>query len=140
MTFTYQDVLDAARKVVAEKGADYVYPRNMGGAGYGQGVPKGKGPVYAEGEIPSCLVGHVIYALDPEAFANLAAVEAELGTVSAEDLTLGVCYDAEEDDEYGYLPSDFWDVEAEALMNTAQNYQDRGKPWGDSLALAEDGG
>lgn len=137
MTFTRQDVLEAARKIVAEKGPDYVYPRNSinGGGGYGTNT----GPVYAEDGKPSCLVGHVVHALDPEAFAHLASVEEAYGTEAAESLTYhGFDSDAEDESNYHYLPEDFWDVEAETLMNSAQTSQDVGNPWGVALAQAED--
>lgn len=135
MTFTRQEVLDAANKAIAEKGADYVYPRaSTAGNGYGSK----DGPVYAEGDSPSCLVGHVIYALDPEAFAHLAAVEARNGSEAADQLTWFHYGEHGEEATYGYLPEDFWDSEAEALMTLAQSHQDHGIPWGDALARAED--
>ena len=144
MTLTRQDVLDAARKIVAEKGPDYVYPRNsVTGTGYnGGGYGGANGPVYAEDGKPSCLVGHVIHALDPEAFAHLAAVEEVYGTESADNLTYQAFNSGNRNEgdgeSYHYLPWDFWDAEAEVLMNQAQTYQDVGKAWGDALAQAED--
>ena len=141
MTFTRQDVLDAARKIVAEKGPDYVYPRNsVTGTGYnGSGYGGANGPVYAEGGKPSCLVGHVVHALDPEVFAHLAAVEEVRGTESADNLTYyGFSSEMEDEGNYWYVPEDFWNEEAQQLMNQAQHYQDAGTPWGDALARAED--
>lgn len=115
MTFTLEDVLNAAREVVAEKGEDYVYPGASMGA-----------CVYSEADdTPSCLVGHVIYRLDPEAFLQVAEIEATEGTTAAGGL-----------EEDGYLPEGFWDEEAQEAMVAAQASQDNGWPWGYALKEA----
>ena len=119
MTFTLEDVLNAAREVVAERGEDYVYSNSLNEGGSGKCV-------YAnEDGTPSCLVGHVIHRLDPNVFKNLAEKEFADDTTAAELLTV------EE-----YVPTDFWEMEAEAAMNTAQAYQDDGLPWGTALKAA----
>lgn len=119
MTFTLEDVLNAAREVVAEKGADYVYPNSIVGGGDGVCVYAG------EDSAPSCLVGHVIYRLDPEAFLQVAEIEATEGTTAAGGL-----------EEDGYLPEGFWDEEAQEAMVAAQASQDNGWPWGYALKEA----
>ena len=114
MTFTLEDVLNAAREVVAEKGEDYVYSGPGGSCVYAN-----------EDGTPSCLVGHVIHRLDPNVFKHLAEKEFVDDTTAAELLTV------EE-----YVPYEFWDMEAERAMNTAQEHQDDGVPWGTALKAA----
>lgn len=115
--FTLDQVLDAAREVVDGRGSDYVYP----GAG--------SACFYATSdEKPSCLVGHVIFKLDPEAFATIATAEREgCESKAAQDLI----YD-------NWLPDNFWTDDAIAAMQYAQVAQDEGATWGDALAAAED--
>lgn len=115
--FTLDQVLDAAREAVNEKGSEYIYP----GAG--------SACFYATyNEKPSCIVGHVIFKLDPEAFATIATAEREGGeSKAATDL------------EYSdWLPDNFWTADAATAMQYAQVAQDEGATWGDALAAAED--
>lgn len=118
MTFTREDVLKAARKVVEDVGPDYIYP----------GPDEGEPCLYAVNGAPSCLVGHVIALLDPEEFKRLAAVEKDLGTEAANFLH----------HQDRYLPHYFWTDEAAEFMQVVQNHQDARKTWGTSLAIAED--
>lgn len=124
--FTLETVLTVAREVVAEKGEDYVYPRSE---------KKSRNPVtsridevcqYAYEGRPSCLVGHVIYRLDPDAFSSVMESEAKYGPAAAAELVLE-----------GILPEDFWDAEAENAMQEAQVAQDKGATWGRALDTAE---
>lgn len=109
--FTLDDVLNAARKIVEEKGGDYVYNT------------EGHGCVYAANGSPSCLVGHVIHALDPAAFSLVEEWEAESkGSETALSLR-----------KRGWLPKDFWTNDAEKVMQAMQDSQDEGNNWG--LAL-----
>lgn len=110
-TFGVDDVLGAARQIVS--GAeDFVY---------------GGSCVYAEGGAPACLVGHVVHALDPETFRDLAEAEFVNGGEFADNLT----------DRGRYLPSDFWTPEAAEVMREAQRVQDDRHPWGEALDEAE---
>lgn len=121
--FTKEQALEALRKAVKLKGEDYVYPEEekfMSSCRYA--TDEGK---------PSCIVGHVVNILDPEAFAHLAAVEAEQGTTAAEDLTHSGYDDS-------YLPVDFWDRDTARVLGIAQAQQDIGSKWGDALGTAED--
>lgn len=120
--FTKEQALEALRKAVKLKGEDYVYPEEekfMGSCRYAND----------EGS-PSCIVGHVVYILDPEAFKHLAAVEAEQETTAVEDLTIAY--------EGSYLPEDFWDRATARVLQEAQSKQDTGSKWGDALGAAED--
>lgn len=115
MTFTREDVLNAARMVVAEKGENYIYERQL--CRYAD--KNGK---------PSCFVGHVVYILDPEAFAQLAKHEDEYGTESVKFL-MG-------DDDY--LPVRFWSHQAAEFLSVVQDRQDGRATYGEALAYAED--
>lgn len=131
MTFTYEDVIEAAREVVAEKGASYSYeyplveyedeetgePHMMESPECLYAAPDGA---------PSCIVGHVVAKLDAEAFEQLKRAEIRYGAEVAGKLT-----------KLEYLPEDFWDVEAETAMAYAQAKQDSGRPWGEALDAAE---
>lgn len=120
MTFTLEDVLNATRAVVAEKGEDYVYSNSVAEGGNGSCV-------YAnEDGTPSCLVGHVIHRLDPEVFKRLAKDEAESGSQVALDLIPA-----------GYIPEGFWEESAEHAMQEVQIHQDIGRTWGEALKTAE---
>lgn len=66
-----REINEAIKKALAEKGGDYVYERvihEKTGSG---------GCVYAVGDAPSCIVGHVLNALDPEMFKRVAEWEQE---------------------------------------------------------------
>lgn len=115
--FTLDDVLQAANEVVNEKGHDYVYDPSKN--------PDG-GCVYAVHGTPSCLVGHVIYRLDPAIFAGLAKWERQEGSEAASHLR-----------KRGWLPGDFWTDEAEFAMQRGQDSQDAGEPWGYAIVAAE---
>mgnify|MGYP003441213565 CR=1 FL=1 len=113
--FTLDDVLNATRKIVEEKGGDYRYD------------PEGHGCLYAADGTPSCLVGHVINALDPEAFTILAGMEADRSmSMPAVELRDG-----------DWLAEDFWSDDAEVAMQAAQDAQDSGLTWGQAVYAAE---
>ena len=113
--FTLDDVLNATRKIVEERGGDYVYDSESHGC------------VYAVGGTPSCLVGHVINALDPEAFASLAEMEADrIMSMPVAELRDG-----------DWLAEDFWSDDAEVAMQAAQDAQDSGLTWGQAVYAAE---
>lgn len=116
-TFTLDEVLDAARAVVDEVGRDYIYDS--------------RDCRYANDDgSPSCLVGHVIHRLDPEAFAKIADREqGSLIGLMASALT-----------GRGWLPVGFWTVEAANAMQYAQWAQDLRQPWGLALFEAENAG
>lgn len=116
--FTLEQVLEATRTLVEEKGEDFVYSPVDGFAG--------GDCVYAVDGNPSCLVGHVIFRLDAEAFKHLAELERERGSVAAADLVGG-----------GYLRQSFWTSDAAMAMQEAQATQDEGLPWGRALYEAE---
>lgn len=114
--FSLDDVLEAARAIVSEKGESYIYPRVRGRC------------LYADGEGgPSCLVGHVINRLDPQAFDKVAQCERDRETRTATNLISSE-----------FLDSDFWTHDAEWAMHIIQLRQDEGAPWGEALACAED--
>ena len=114
--FTIDDVMAAMQAVVAEKGEDYVYPH----AG-----PGGMDCVYAEDGMPSCIVGHVIYRLDPKEFAKVVELENRSGSAPATSLQ-----------DEGYISKGMFDDETEQFLYHAQSQQDAGKTWGEALSRA----
>lgn len=116
MTFTKKDVLQAMSEVVAEVGEDRVYQ-----------IPKGAyNCVYTDNGEPSCLIGHVINKLDPEAFRELRRADAAYTGIAALALQEG-----------GYLPQKFWTKSAMAVASSAQRAQDQGNTWGEALGQAK---
>lgn len=119
--FGLADVLTAMRKIVKREGEGYVYDNDRGS--------EDKGCYYATtNNAPSCLIGHVIYALDPEQFIAIAIREDERNeSTQALDLTRD-----------GWIPRDFWSPDAESAAQEAQRVQDLGQTWGEALSVAED--
>lgn len=107
-TFTDQQITEALEKVV-KGNEDYIYD---------SGRPKGDGCFYGttEGE-PSCIVGHVIHALSPEAFEKI---------INAEVLDSFVVRGA-----IRYADGEFnISTEARDALEKAQEAQDGGATWG----------
>lgn len=117
--FTLEQVLEATRAVVEEKGDSYVYPTTKANPYCVYADVKGN---------PSCLVGHVVNRLDPEAFEQLRRSE-----VAARSLSIG----ADAIRFRGWIPQNFWGDDADAAMIAAQCEQDSGEPWGHALYAAE---
>lgn len=108
--YTNAEINAALRKALDEKGEDYVYEHWSGSCDYAR-----------KGE-PSCIVGHVLHALDPEMFEDVASHELDPGSG---DLTFdAVAADLE-------LPFDSDQITA---LRNVQAIQDLGRPWGDSVA------
>lgn len=63
-TYTNAEINAALKAAVEEKGESYTYPARIGGC------------FYEDGGQPSCIVGHVLYNLDPEMFQRVAEWEA----------------------------------------------------------------
>lgn len=63
-TYTNAEINAALKAAVEEKGEDYTYPSTLMGC------------FYQESGQPSCIVGHVLYSLDPEMFQRVAEWEA----------------------------------------------------------------
>lgn len=121
--FTLEDVLRETRAVVIEKGSDYVYPESEKKL---RSFGDDKVCQYSHDGNPSCLVGHVIHRLDPDAFQSVMENELRYGAAEAGELMT-----------VNYLPEDFWDDEAEEAMSAAQLAQDKGATWGRALFEAE---
>lgn len=113
--FSLEQVLQAAREVVEEKGEDYVYE-----------YPDCK---YAVNGTPACIVGHVVNRLDPAVFEFLATKE-ETESTGSEIVTSLT--------SRGWLDRNFWSHDAQVAMSVAQSCQDVGETWSAALAAAED--
>ncbi len=105
--FSDKQVYEAAVAAGEARGEDYVYKKVGGNCVYG---------VYGE---PSCLVGQIVYNLDPDLFAALEAEDIQRRR-DGEDTT---CNDMPS------LADKFSPRQMEALRR-AQGYQDLGYTWG----------
>jgi hypothetical protein len=119
MTLNRDAVSETLHKIVEETGPDYVYQ-----------IPEGTygDCVYADPVTgaPSCIVGHVVAALDPEAFERMAKFEDEAGPftiMSAIDPNDWARVDVG-------LEVDSADLRSALAM--AQEAQDRGMTWGEA--------
>jgi hypothetical protein len=113
--FTLEQVLQATREVVEEKGDGYIYSDEHADC------------KYAVDGMPACIVGHVVNRLDPAQFEFLAAKEEE--SHSSEIVCLL--------ESRGWLDQNFWSSDAERAMGFAQAKQDVGETWSTALAAAE---
>lgn len=118
--------IDTCRAIVAES-PDTVYT-----------APKGNGCVYAQlkedGEWePSCLVGQVIYRIDPELFDRLFVDGADdYGDRTSNEERI---VDVNEFEASNGRP--ILDDATLAFATSIQNAQDGGKTWRDALSVAE---
>lgn len=134
--FTRDAVSEALHAAVAAKGEDYVYP------GWNEGC------YYADPEehkAPSCIVGHVVAALDPNTFRSWAEFEAQEGGDSfpASEMDTPRRYAEEEicdEDEllvgYGEPQKvrEAFEVDevTKNALSVAQRIQDMGRSWADA--------
>lgn len=113
-------VLEVTREVVDERpGYTYKTPERFGRYGCWYADEEGN---------PSCLVGHVIQRLDPEAFQQLVEFEEREqrseAAISIPELI---------PDLKSLMTRDGWQA-----MQAAQNSQDEGYSWSAALCAAED--
>lgn len=131
-TFTPSAVSEALDRIVAEKGEEYVYPGASANC------------VYSQNRAPSCIVGHVVAALDPDYFSKVADYEEHTGESfgASELFDAGVPDDIQEyidatDDYYGdyvnwVTPDDADDQRVRDALSVAQRAQDGGLTWGEA--------
>lgn len=126
--FTRENVTAALKDIVAEYGEDYVYPAAGATCTYSQ-PEDGK-------LVPSCIVGHVIYRLAPEAFAVIADLEAitNFGDSSpAQEVLRGALGDFGVQDNSAHLDPLTEDRDLVYALTEAQGAQDTGHTWGQAL-------
>jgi hypothetical protein len=110
--YTYEDVLQSLKTIVHGMGEDYIYPRSVD-----------RSCVYYEGNgEPSCLVGHFLY----ENELVMAADSDKYEDQSAETVVRAL--------EVMEIAS--FDARSSLLLQRAQECQDYGVAWGDSLNSA----
>lgn len=97
-------VSEILHQVVAEKGGDYIYEHAGGDCFYSDPYDQ---------SAPSCIVGHVLAKLDPEAFQKVAQKEND------EESSFGV----------NEIPTSVWDYQTAQALQAAQNIQDDGYAW-----------
>ena len=112
---TLEDAKRALHEAVEEKGADYVYPR------------AGLTCTYAEADgSPSCIVGHVLYKLDPKVYEAVALIESTEESFSVGEIETTIDKDV------------FADRDVIHFLGAAQARQDHGATWGEAEATALD--
>lgn len=117
--YTNEQIVTAAREAVAEKGVEYVYQKGGGelSACY-----------YATPDMkPSCIVGHILAKIAPEAFEDVAAHERK---PDPDYNGTGIKRVADELN-LGFTPDQVY------RLNQAQIQQDRGDTWGEALRAIE---
>lgn len=139
MTHTLEEIRTTLAAAVEAKGRDYIYPRaNTSANSYNEAIC-----VYAEVSVdskyaPSCIVGHLVAALEPEMFQHVAEIE---NSGYVESFGAGELLSGEYDPEY-YADADnvpVLGVETEnrhaidAALSLAQWIQDNGGTWGEAL-------
>jgi hypothetical protein len=129
---TYERAKQALLEAVAEKGESYIYEPPII-----NGEPTDcvySTPPEAEQE-PSCIVGHVIYKLDPERFREIAEDEWKYDEADPEYGEGGDAWSPQTDSVNGLAATygDLFDERAEILLSKAQYRQDRGRAWGDAV-------
>jgi hypothetical protein len=107
--FKPEKVAEVLREVVAEFGEDYVYPYDTCHYSY-------------DGKTPACIVGQLVYKLDPELFTQLVVEEEGAGMLAADDSTT--------------LEASFEPRVIQALT-AAQATQDMKYTWGEALESFE---
>lgn len=124
---TYEQVLDELRAIVAEKGADYTYPKvDVADGDYG--VKQGQ-CVYFDPKdgAPSCIVGHWFALHDVDLSDEDEGLYGDLNT------GMNVTEIFKEND---WVVPFTVDGNALTLLEVVQRQQDLGDPWGDALQLA----
>lgn len=116
--FTLNDVITALDAAVAERGADYVYPRDRDGWTTFTGAC-----VYqlADGK-PACIVGEVLHRLDPELVPPPECVNDAMTFI-------------EEAIPEAFEAGDLRNIAT--LLRVAQAHQDSGESWGRSAEEAK---
>lgn len=107
---TAEQMLEALRQSVAEHGEDFVYKPHDADADC----------VYQEDGYPSCLVGHALSRLLPQAWQNVPGVQGNVDALSLDP------------------EGEALDWDAKIVAWNAQYEQDKRKPWGKALEVAEE--
>jgi hypothetical protein len=109
--YTYEDVLQSLKEIVYDKGENYIYPNAMRNCVYFE----------ANGQ-PSCIVGHFLYRHDILLPGDERLYEGNSATGLCEYLKMeGVAA---------------FDERSRVLLQEAQECQDWGYTWGNSLNTA----
>lgn len=143
-TITFDAVLAAATKIVADKGEDYVYSNPETGvrAGFVPGSKHMCLCLYGDPSTgdPSCIVGHIFADLHPEFFEVLAASERSQGrtwpvteVLRAASADLGKVYGMDSPVLRNKLPRIEVAEETVRALRIAQSIQDEGGTWGTAL-------
>jgi hypothetical protein len=106
MFLRYDDAVEHLRKAVEVRGADWVYPDEWR-------TPYETCQYFLADGSPACIVGQVISQLSDEAPVSNTSLKIVASLAGIEV-----------------------DADAEALLQRAQNWQDHGATWGESIANA----
>lgn len=113
MTYTNVEINAALKKALEAKGEDYVYE------GWSDGAC-----VYSLAAEPSCIVGHVLHALDPEMFERVAEFEKDYNQSGGDNTFSNVVKRLN-------LP---FEAEQHRALQNVQREQDDGRTWGHAVA------
>lgn len=141
---TLNAVQKALDDAVALKGENYRYSDEFGDGDCTYSTKPGDGE-----QRPACIVGHVIYQLDRDAFNSIAKNEWKLGKVylvSEEGYETGETTAAWLPDprtvdgikDYGVSVIEDADDGVMLLLGFAQSLQDAGRPWGKAVKTARE--
>jgi len=144
-TFTRESVTAAFEAIIAEFGADHRYTKQVRPdvsdptMGCYYSLPeKTEEDTYA----PACIVGQIVYRLDPDLFQVIGALESETGaSCGAPSLLFGMWNSWSDED--GNMPEDMrvliddetGDVSLVNALSNAQSAQDRGRSWGEAFSV-----
>lgn len=118
---TVEETLETLRAVVSEKGPDYVYHAKDGHP-FPDDVPIKC--MYAHGDVPGCIVGHVLHrwGVPLEAFQSVEGISASAAVAN-------------------FFPYNFMTLDqvnaVSRVLGSAQRQQDNGRTWGEALTAAE---
>lgn len=105
-----------AAEAVAEMGAEYVYTNPYGVRADGVASDVDIECYYVHGDVPGCIVGHILYRHDEEMFDQLNSQ-----------------YEGE---DVAALPEEWFTQGVQDFLQVVQARQDNGTPWGVALEYA----
>lgn len=138
--FTRESVTAAFEQIIAQYGADHRYEKQFrsNAANKNMGCYYTLPRVSDEAFAPACIVGHLVYRLEPYTFGIIGALEEETGNSCGASTLLDGLW-ASWSDEDGNIPEDAHRLTEDwTLINAvskAQSAQDGGGTWGEAYQV-----